>query len=163
MHKDVTHFLPCLGLGNFIAVIIAAYVPYRWSVLNFNNKSINIECCHSITEQNVTCFLLNGYYVTANSTCPSARRVAQPLAFVSAGPRHGVAPRHGGDQHQLATGARVRDIAFKEWKPMRSHIPATNRCHGVARVLPALVIVSHHCKILANISVTALLLKTGDN
>ena len=75
----------------------------------------------------------------------------------------GSLPQQGGDQHHLATDAHVCGNAFKQWKPMRSHIPATNRCHGVARVLPALVIVSHHCKILANISVTALLLKTGYN
>ena len=56
-HEDVTH-LPCLGFCNLIAVVIAAYVPYGWSVFSFYNKSIYIECSHSIAS--VSCLLLNG-------------------------------------------------------------------------------------------------------
>ena len=75
-----------------------------------------------------------------NSMCPSACNVAQPQAFECTGPRHSVAPSRGRDQRLLATDACVRGIAFKQWKPMRSHIPATHHHHSVAHVLLALMI-----------------------
>ena len=66
------------------------------------------------------------------ATSPSVSHNRPCARVLATQPRHAVAGISSSSPRSLATNTRVRGLTSKQWKPVRSHIPAIHGCDGVS-------------------------------